>query len=269
MLQSVRDLQTLVNRLDCEVKKTRTKQIYQEAVRESARAVVDTYFRVTRPDLKRLAIDEQLLVPADGLLQTLLEATHRHSAANTYKGTVRSIHDSLLELEKLALVHGEKNSTSAASPLDPLDHAILETLQKLLPSAASSYEQAMRDLTGGGRISWRGPATDLREALRETLDHLAPDADVVAQPSFKPEPNAFGPTMKQKVRYVLRRRGMGKGSIDTPESAVDAVEQAVGTFVRSVYSRSSISTHTPSDRNEVLRIRDWVRVALAELLELR
>ena len=44
---------------------------------------------------------------------------------------------------------------------------------------------------------------------------------------------------------------------------------SVRTFVRYVYSRSSISTHTPAGKKEVLRIRDWVRVVLAELLELR
>lgn len=269
MLQSVRDLQALVNQLDREVKKTRTKQIYQESVRESARYVVDMYFRTTRPDLKRLSISEELLLPADGVVHSLLEATHHRSAAGTYKNAIKAVHVSLLELEKLALIHDGASSTSATPQVDTVDRAIVGTLKKFLPSAACSYEQAIRDLSGNTRLSWRGPATDLREALRETLDHLAPDTNVTAQPGFKLEANTSGPTMKQKVRYILRQRGMPKGAIDTPESAVEAVEQAVGTFVRSVYSRSSISTHTPTDKNEVLRIRDWVRVVLAELLELR
>jgi hypothetical protein len=268
MLQSVRDLQVLVNQLDREVKKTRTKQIYQESVRESARAVVDTYFRVTRPDFKRLSISDELLYPADGVVHSLLEATHRHSAVGTYKDAIKAVHVSLRELEKLALVHGGSPVTSTPKT-DAVDGAIIGTLQKLLPSAACSYEQAIRDLSVSTRLSWRGPATDLRESLRETLDHLAPGANVTAQPGFKLEANTSGPTMKQKVRYILRQRGMSKGAMDTPESAVEAVDQAVGTFVRSVYSRSSISTHTPTDKNEVLRIRDWVRVVLAELLELR
>ena len=57
---------------------------------------------------------------------------------------------------------------------------IIGTLTSLLPSSARSYEQAIRDLQSADRLSWRGPATDLRESLRETLDHLAPDADVAA-----------------------------------------------------------------------------------------
>jgi hypothetical protein len=269
MLQSVRDLQALANQLESEVKKTRTKQIYQEPVRESARCVVDMYFRKTRPDLKQLSVSEELLLPADGVVHSLLETTHHRSAAKTYKDVVKAVHSSLRELEKLALVRDDGSPAINTPRVDTTDRAIIETLQKLLPSAACSYEQAIRDLSSGARLSWRGPATDLREALRETLDHLAPDANVTAQPGFKLEANTSGPTMKQKVRYILRQRGMSKGAIDTPESAVEAVEQAVGTFVRSVYSRSSISTHTPTDKNEVLRIRDWVRVVLVELLELR
>jgi len=269
MLQSVRDLQVLVNQLDREVKRIRTKQIYQESVRESARYVVDMYFRTTRPDLKRISINEELLLPVDEVVHSLLEATHHRSTVGTYKDSIKSVHVSLLELEKLALIHTGASSAGTAPQMDLVDRAIVGTLQKLLPSAASSYEQAIRDLSGSTRLSWRGPATDLREALRETLDHLASDTNVTAQPGFKLEANTSGPTMKQKVRYILRQRGMSKGAMDTPESAVEAVEQAVGTFVRSVYSRSSISTHTPTDKNEVLRIRDWVRVVLAELLELR
>ena len=268
MPQFVRDLQTLVNQLDRGVKKTRKKQIYQESVRQSARAVVDTYFRVTRRDFKRLAISDELLHPADSVMHSLLEATHHHSAARTYKDAIKAVHGSLRELEKLALLHDGGSSATDTLRVDAVDRALIGTLQKLLPSAACSYEQAVRDLSGSARLSWRGPATDLREALRETLDHLAPDENVTAQPGFKLETNTCGPTMKQKVRFILRQRGMSTGAIDTPESAIEALEQAVGMFVRSVYSRSSISTHTPTDKNEVLRIRDWVRVVLAELLEL-
>ena len=214
MLQSVRDLQALVSQLDREVKKTRTAQIYQESVREGARAIVDTYFRVTRPDFKKLSISDELLLPADGVVHSLLEATHHHSAAGTYKNAIKAVHSSLRELEKLALVHVGGNPTGGALQVDAVDRAIIGTLQKLLPSAACSYEQAIRDLGGVVRLSWRGPATDLREALRETLDHLAPDANVTAQPGFKLEANTSGPTMKQKVRYILRQRGMAKGAIE-------------------------------------------------------
>jgi hypothetical protein len=150
-----------------------------------------------------------------------------------------------------------------------VDRRIVEILQRLVPSASFSYEQAILDDAGPKRRSYRGPATDLREALRETLDHLAPDKDVTSQPGFKLERDMKYPTMKQKVRFVLRKRGLTRTLSETPENAVDSVEATIGSFVRSVYNRSSVSTHTPTDRNEVLRVRDWVRIVLCELLEIR
>lgn len=50
-----------------------------------------------------------------------------------------------------------------------------------------AYQQALLDLATPDRLSWRGPATDLREALRETLDVLAPDDEAKAMPGFKLE----------------------------------------------------------------------------------
>lgn len=149
-----------------------------------------------------------------------------------------------------------------------VDLQIVGTLQSIVPSAALSYQQAVSDLQGATRLSWRGPATDLREALRETLDYLAPDEDVKAISGYKQEPNTSGPTMKQKVRFVLKNRGASKAVSAPTESAIDGVEESLGTFIRSVYTRSSVSTHTPTDKTEVLRVRDLVRVVLVELLEI-
>lgn len=105
--------------------------------------------------------------------------------------------------------------------------------------------------------------------MRETLDHLAPDTDVIAMSGYKQSPDTNGPTMKQKVRFVLKKRGLTQALSAPAETATEAVDSAIGTFVRSVYTRSSVSTHTPTDKGEVIRIRDFVRVVLCELLEVR
>ena len=49
--------------------------------------------------------------------------------------------------------------------------------------------------------------------------------------------------------------------------AAEAIETVFGSFVRSAYTRLGMSTHThtPTDRDEVLRVRDWVRIVLCEL----
>lgn len=140
---------------------------------------------------------------------------------------------------------------------------------KILPSAASSYRQAIVDLREEKRYSWRGPATDFREALRETLDYLAPDNLVIAMPGYKPEKDTNGPTMKQKVRFILTRRGVSKAQSATSENATESIENMVGAFVRSVYTRSSISTHTPTEKTEVVRVKNFVRATLCELLEIQ
>ena len=266
MLGDVRELAERVARFDKSLREVQTKQVSQKPIRREAREIVDVYFRNTREQLLLGHLDAQSLSDLDGRMQRLLEIAQKSSMVQTYRAEIKSLQRDLLSVEKTALQSG---SHSRGPTSEPVDRLILETLAKLLPSAARSYEQAIFDLHSKSRLSWRGPATDLRESLRETLDHLAPDADVIGEPGFKLEKDASAPTMKQKVRFILRKRGMGKTAIQSPEIATQAVDEIVGTFVRSVYSRSSVSTHTPTDRDEILRIRDWVRVALCELLAIR
>jgi hypothetical protein len=62
------------------------------------------------------------------------------------------------------------------------DQKIIDTLAGLVPSAALSYQQAIADLKDGSRVSFRGPALELRETLREVVDYMAPDAAVEKSP---------------------------------------------------------------------------------------
>lgn len=90
--------------------------------------------------------------------------------------------------------------------LSQTERAIVETLGRMLPPSSASYEQALRDIAQGGRVSWRGTATELREVLRELIDHLAPDDTVLASPGSQLEQGQRSPTQKQKVRFILRAR---------------------------------------------------------------
>jgi hypothetical protein len=241
--------------------------VTRAALLESARNVVDGYFRDTRLRFDVAGVSADALSALDAALQSLLEATHSRTPTTKYKSILKTIRSVSIDLEKRLLAAA--GARRALSVGDVVDQRIVKTLQTLVPSAALAYEQAMLDLANKGRLSWRGPATDFREALRETLDHLAPDGAVVEQPGYKPEPNTNGPTMKQKVRYVLRQRNKLKAAVESAEAAVESVDGIVGGFVRSVYSRSSVSTHTPTNRDEVIRVREFVKVALCELLEIR
>jgi hypothetical protein len=231
------------------------------------RAAVDEYFKAVRPALQQAGLSTADLSGVDACMHEFLEASHKRTLKSVYRRTMKKVRPALVTMESRLLAAA--GSRGAGSVGDATDRQIISILQGLVPTAALAYEQALLDMAAGGRLSWRGPATDLRESLRETLDHLAPDAAVTAQQGFKLEANTTGPTMKQKVRYVLRQRGQGRTAIEASEAAVDAVESALGAFVRSVYTRSSVSTHSATGRDEVIRVRDFVRLALSELLEIR
>src|SRR5262245_49349843 len=171
----------------------------------------------------------------------------------------------LVALESLFLTGaGWRNAGAPA----PIDERIISTLREICPSAAAAYAQGIKDLETLDRASWRGPATELREALREALDALAPDKDVESMHGYKPEPNATRPTMKQKAKFILKSRDMKGAQVDHSVGVVESVDDMVSGITRSVYSRSSVSTHTPTDRDEVVRLHVWVRLVLCELLAL-
>lgn len=263
MLGDLRQLIAQLDRLRGDIAKHKAKQVERVSVRDAAKALVDAYFRDIRSQAPDATGDP--IASADRWMQDLLSLTHHRSTTSSYKTTIQGLRRALEGLERSTLVPASPKTPA----VEPIDLKILGVLKPLLPSAAASYEQALSDLQLPQRLSWRGPATDLREALRETLDHLAPDADVTSSPGFKLESGTTGPTMKQKVRFLLRKRGLSHSAAQAPEAAADAIDTAVGTFVRSVYTRSSISTHTPSNKGEVIRIRDFVRAVLCELLEIQ
>ena len=137
-----------------------------------------------------------------------------------------------------------------------------------MPAAALSYQQAIADLADDGRASFRGPALELREALRETLDHLAPDEEVEAMNGYKQEPDRKGPTMKQKVRFVRSARALSKSIRCRSRANRYTIDELVGSLTRSVYDMSSVATHVAKERKAVVRIKLYVVAVLHEMLEI-
>ena len=146
--------------------------------------------------------------------------------------------------------------------------SILETLDRLIPSAAASYRQGLADIKGDDRLSYRGTAAELREALRETLDHLASDEAVTAQAGFKLEFGQTKPTMKQKVVFVLTSRGRNKTQRVSAEKSLAVIEELSGEVLRAVYNRASLATHVQESRSEVQQIKRYVDTVLFDLLEI-
>ncbi|MDX2252996.1 MAG: hypothetical protein NW202_11970 [Nitrospira sp.] len=148
------------------------------------------------------------------------------------------------------------------------ERRILDTLAKIIPAAAASYEQCIVDLGGPPRRSYRGAAHELREVLREVLDYLAPDADVMAEAGFKLEQGITRPTQRQKALYVLRKRKLSREAIAAPELAVSMVEELGAAITRSAYTRGSKSAHATTSSAEVRQLKMYVDAVLAELLEI-
>ncbi len=241
-------------------------QVHSAKIRSALRGMAERYFSDIRPTLVDPSEDEGHIAAVNSAMQSLVHASYKRGMAATYIELLRTAKGHLIQLDSaLLFARPQQNQYEKTA----LDVRIITTLRALVPSAALSYEQALQDLGQPERLSWRGPAADLREALRETLDRLAPDDEVKAMPGYKDEPDARGPTMKQKVRFILRNRQVSKALTATTEDATRAVDESIGAFVRSVYTRSSISTHTPTEKSEVSRVLDLVRVVLSELLEVR
>ena len=241
-----------------EVRSIPGKQVQSTALNEKMLEIAQSYFSL-RPNFA----DAASSIDADEHFNMLHELSRKKASKNVAIDTLRSARAALVSLEGLTLASTGKPGTG-----DRIDERIIATLDKVCPAAALSYQQALSDIAARDRHSWRGPATDLREALRETLDALAPDKDIQEQPGFKLEANTVRPTMKQKTKYILKNRGLKGGQISNPETVIGNIEEMVGGVVRSVYTRSSVSTHTTTNREEVVRVHSWVRLVLCELLEI-
>jgi hypothetical protein len=266
MIAILDEIRKEIEMLQRALRKDKASQVSSAKIRNSARDFVCSYFARMRKMYLESGYDEQYLVDLDSLAQELLRCAQHRTRKTVYTAVLSQMAEAVSELE-IGTV-SQPPSPQGFRP-DVTQQRIAETLRHVSPSAAASYEQGLYDLSGPDRMSWRGPAVDFREALRETLDSMAPDNAVTAQPGFKLEPNTKGPTMRQKAAFILGSRRQKESQIKPFSEAIDVVEELIGKFVRSVYSHSSSAVHMQVSREEVRKIRDYVSLVLTELLEIR
>ena len=144
---------------------------------------------------------------ADRAFSELHELSRKKPSKQKCLDALAEARRSLVAMEGLFLTStGWRNAGGPA----PIDERIISTLSDVCPAAAAAYAQGIKDLESTERASWRGPATELREALRETLDALAPDEDVESMPGYKHEPcqsphdEAKGEVHSEEQRYERR-----------------------------------------------------------------
>lgn len=239
-------------------------------LRGQAQEVVQLYFREVRPELLSVGIGDEALRSTDGEMQALLQLAQGRNVKTSYVRVLRNIERRrfpLAALRERRLGEAAVRSPRGTSGYGDTEQRILGTLKAMLPDAAASYEQAIIDLRNSTRISWRGTAVEFREVVREVLDHLAPDDDVMKEPGFSLERERIAPTMRQKASFVLRSRNLSGTSRKVPQDAIGVVDELTATFVRSTYERGSASTHGAPEKREIERLKMYVDTVLMELLE--
>jgi predicted pPIWI-associating nuclease len=246
--------------------KNQAQQVNSASLRQEARELVQEYFREVKPALHRLGVTASTLADLDSDMQALIGLASGRNTKSSYQKLVRDIRAKRKQLETgLEFLIGAEAPT-ASFQVGGTEGAILATLDTMLPAAAASYRQVLRDVQDGGRFSYRGTAAELREVVREVLDHLAPDEDVMKSAGFKLEAGQKGPTMKQKVRFILRARKVGDSARDTAEASAQHVDEAVASLGRAVYTRGSTAVHTARPLEEVLNYKGYADAILGELL---
>jgi len=181
-------------------------------------------------------------------------------------------------LRILALLYGlpieAPDSSHMTVAAEPFSNAIFATalqtqiekaLHGIAPELDLSYRQVRKDLADQERISWAGTAHEIREILAHILRALAPDEDIKAQPSYKPEPGTTGPTQRQRVEYILaRRQAIGKET--QVLQLASSFESVLGDIVRGTYTRASAAAHTFKGRTEAQRLLAYFEAILQDLL---
>lgn len=244
--------------------------VNDRATKEEAVRLATTYFNSHRPELLAVVGESSTLGEHDQKWQDLVRLAHGNNQRRTYLRTLGALAKELRELSVLSLSRASETNRGGwgLSTLTPAEHQIIATLEALLPTAAASYRQGILDLRDSDRLSYRGTASEFREALREALDALAADDDVTKQPGFNYEEGQKKPTMKQKARYVMTSRGRSKTQREVTEKAIGVVENLAGEVVRATYDRASLATHLETTRAEVVRIKRYVDTVFFDLLEI-
>ena len=255
------------------IKKNKAVNVNSQSMKQQAIELGSAYFSDYRSHIVGVLRDSEDLSVYDEKWQQLIRLAHGNNPKATYEKLLRSL------VKKTREVNVIRHSTVASAPAiasseltySQAEEILLTTLDKLLPSAAASYRQGLADISCNLtlRHSYRGTAAEFREAFRETLDHLAPDQEVMAQSWYKPEKDQKLPTMKQKVKFVLSSRGKEQDATrcrrkdNRPDGSAGGRHRACD-----LHHRASLSTHVETTKQEVEQLKRYMDAVLFDLLEI-
>ena len=256
--------------LESALRKNRAVNVNDKQIRQTFIQTATYYFSEVRPHIVSILSESEEIINHDQKWQEIIRLAHGNNSKKSYSSKLKLLKRELTDFNVSFLSAKAEEGINGAvvSDLSPSENLIITTLENYVPSAAASYRQGILDLRMSERLSYRGTAVEFRESLRETLDHLAPDSEVKSQPGFKLEKDTSGPTMKQKVVYILKSRGRKKPQQDSVKKSLELIENLIGEITRTIYTRGSVATHLETSRGEVQKIKRYIDTIFFDLLEI-
>ena len=270
ILQNYNSFRDEVVKFNSLIRKRNSVQIKSKLCKNKGKILIKEYFHKIRPEISK-SLSEDSLLKVDKSFQDLLSFTNADSLKSKYLSTIRSLKKELdqIEMQLTSRLTGEQgNQKDINAEFTNFEKSVLSTLEQFPCGAHLSYKQVLFDLNDEKRVSYKGTANEIRETLRETLNHLAPDEEVKSQSGFKLEKDRKKPTQKQKVSFILKQRNKSKKYIKVPIEATEIIDNSKGNLIRAIYDRSSVSAHSGTAKGEVIQLKQYLDCVLSELLEL-
>ncbi len=144
-----------------------------------------------------------------------------------------------------------------------IDDQVASALEALGPDLVACYRQGVLDLFDHHRVSYVGPAAELREVLSWVLHKLAPDDAVKAMDGWKPETKDNRPTRRQRSEYILTTRAKAKPGCRRALETLSGLDGLAG----DLYERVSRATHTTAgDKDHLITYVTYLNGLLRDLL---
>jgi hypothetical protein len=238
--------------------------------RRNIESVVAAWFSEYRRPFIQILRDEKMVATMDESMERLLNLTVNNNARRTILRALQHAKDHFTGSLLLPLSRAHWSRAPETSPAGR-DGIVVVRLRALDSDLADSYEQAVLDVEDLERLSYRGPAAELREVLTGVLHKLAPTSDVEATDWYK-EARRSGarkettPTRAERTRYILRSRLKGSAVTEGAESYTSMVEERLEGVVSATYKRGSAATHAGTERGEVELLLPYLNALLRELL---
>ena len=254
------DYEQQLEALEKSLSRSKARHVNTAGEISRVRAVVTTWFETLRPLVALRGIRKENLEAIDAVLKECVELTVQRSFRRRYRTLIRKASQVFKRQIVLALT-----TQTNPSLMDAAAQAVAQKLAQLSPALAASYRQIYLDLADTGRLSYRGTANELREILREVLERLAPEQEILAQSWYQPVEGRQEPTRQQRARYILERRGAGSKAGEVATQTLTTVDKGLAKLVSDMYSRAAAAAHTSQDIAEIRRILGYFNPLIHDL----